>query len=834
MTSEKLALYYLAKYTNHELLIDGLILTNQLGSWEKTKKRKRSMSLKIIRVKIFYAIIFGILPIFPLLGYFQIADYLINSLISVEIIIFHGSLYFGLFFMLQFFNFFLMGMLETGMIMSGRIFQWFETLPIPREKLKRIVFVTIFRSFDIPILVIILTFPIVLFLGTSNILIFLMSIGISVLNVMFSLNILILVGGRINRVLDVNEINSRRSYTIRLFNIISYIIITLGSMYLIQWAFGSIDRFFRLFLHIQNPEMTNMFLSGIPYPFNSSYLILNLIVKDRTPLGLWVSSIIGLIIYILIIWGLYVVVLKQLEKLTFSKFRSSKDKKISKKGKKKIKVQIKPCSPKRAYLRKDLILITHDLKTFLAIVTSVILAFIYMFYFNQGSIGVPLYIVSVIYNNWIGMLIFHPILSIMLIYSILSLEDSGQSVLTALPIIPEQQARTKLFLIFTIQTIATFLPNLMFINDPNSQGILIATFVALPFIWLFLLLIFELKLMFFGKIGEHYVLREVNATNKLFKWVLIFCLQYIISFWIISFVFMFFIFRNFVGMIWFIVLVGVSLLVFVLMIYNKIFPSKRKREKLVFNEEKMVYEEMTPEPMIIQNPTILCSHPWASILLLLFLYYIFYQISMFNVMASPSFYTGDRFFFFGYVQSSIQLILSNLIFISLLLIIVPFFLGLPYGRQTIKDYTISIGLGWTISLLRGIIWAASLIISVLILDLLLSIQFSIYLIGTEFYIYEFITFLSTITFFFWQEVLFRGIILRILLIRYSKALSIILNAFIFWIWTSFLLWFPLISSGIFLLFGFISAYLTTKTNSLLLSFVLVIFLSGMYWGFYYF
>ncbi|MFX0030789.1 MAG: hypothetical protein ACFE8B_16370, partial [Candidatus Hermodarchaeota archaeon] len=547
MSHAKITLYYITKYTNYELLIDGLILTNQLGSWEKTKKRKRSMKLKFIRMKIFYAIIFGILPIFPLLGYFQIADFLLNSQIDIDIIIFHGCIYFGLFFTLQFFNFFLMGMLETGMIMSGRIFEWLETLPIERKKLKRIVLITIFRSFDIPIIVIIMTFPIITLIGTQSIIIFIISIFVSILNVFFSFNILLLIGGRIRRVLDINEINSKRSYTIRLFNIFSYITITLGSMYLIQWAFSSIDRFFIQFMNLPDPERTNIILSCIPYPFNPSYLILNFIISDRTPITLWISSIIGLVFLVSITLWLYTRALKQLEKLTFSRFHDGKDKGVSNRTKKKIEIKIKSISPVKAYLRKDVILISHDLKTFLTIITSVILSFIFLFYYNTGIIGQHVHIVNVVYTNWIGLLIFHPIISVMLIHSILSLEDSGQSVLTSLPIIPREQAKTKLYLIFTIQTIAAFLPNLMFLNDSNLNGLLLATFAGLPFIWLFLMILFELKISYFGKIGKRYVIKEVNPNNKLFKWVLIISMQYIISFWMISFVLMAFLYNNLIA-----------------------------------------------------------------------------------------------------------------------------------------------------------------------------------------------------------------------------------------------------------------------------------------------
>ena len=839
MTSEKLALYYIAKYTNHELLIDGLVLTNQLGSWEKTKKRKRSMTLKIIRMKIFYAVIFGILPIIPLLGYFQIADFLINSLISVEIIVFHGSLYFGLFFMLQFFNFFLMGMLETGMIMSGRIFEWFETLPINREKLKKIVFLTIFRSFDLPIIVIIMAFPIVLLIGTSNVFIFLISIGISILNVLFSLNILILVGGRVNRVLDVNEINSRRSYTIRLFNIISYIIITLGSLYLIQWAFSSIDVFFRLFLNIQNPEMTNIFLSSIPYPFNQSYLILNLIVSDRTPLELWFSSIIGLIIFFFLTWGLFTKTLQQLEKLTFSKFRSSKEKKTSKKSEKEVEVKIKSLSPVKAYLRKDLVLISHDLKTFLAIVTSVILSFIYIFYFNLGSIGQEIHIVSVVYTNLIGMLIFHPILSAMLIYSILSLEDSGQSVLTALPVIPREQAKTKLLLIFTIQTIAAFLPNLMFLNDPNSSGLILATFAALPFIWLFLMIIFELKISLFGKMSNRYVLKEVKPENKLFKWTLLICIQYILSFWIISFLFIFFLYRNFTGMVVFMVLVGFIGFIIVKVIYNRMFSSVSKSFKVAFDKEKMIYKEQKIKPLVIHTPTILTSQTWGSIFLLLLLYFCFFQINTNIMMTSSTFYLGDVPFFYGYLQNSLQLVYSNLVFASLLLVIVPIILGVPYGRQSIRDYLINIGLGWLPSLIKGIIWSVAICLSILFIDFILSYSkvIPIHIIKLYFDFNYVLMFLTVLTFFFWLEVLFRGIILRLLLNRYSRSAAIFLNTIIYWLWISFIMRSPILSVVMFILIGFVNAYVTTKTNSLLSSFVFSIIISLSFftplWAFFF-
>ncbi len=58
----------------------------------------------------------------------------------------------------------------------------------------------------------------------------------------------------------------------------------------------------------------------------------------------------------------------------------------------------------------------------------------------------------------ISILIFTPIISGMLLYGVLNVEISGESVITSLPIKPRNQIAGKLFLMMIIQTLAVLSP----------------------------------------------------------------------------------------------------------------------------------------------------------------------------------------------------------------------------------------------------------------------------------------------------------------------------------------------------------------------------------------
>ncbi|MHA2326585.1 MAG: hypothetical protein ACXACB_14350, partial [Promethearchaeota archaeon] len=333
-------------------------------------------------------------------------------------------------------------------------------------------------------------------------------------------------------------------------------------------AFSSIDDFFIMFLNLNSPALTNVVLSSIPYPFNPSYLVLVSIVSNRVPSQLWVSCICGLIIFTLITWWIFRKALKQVGKLTFSSHQNSS----SSIDRKKVQVDIKSTSPLKAHLRKDLVQISHDFKSFIAVITTFLLSFLFSYYFNLGNIGrsVPTEILT--YTNWVGLLLINPIISGMLIFNFLSFEETGQSILISLPIIPHDQAKAKLYLILLFQTFAVILPTVMYIQDPKFGTFIMATLGALPLIWTFTLALFEMKVNFFGKKRHHYVIEEFNSNNKMFKWTIIICIQYFLAFWVISSTFNIYVFAGYDAMATFWAFISFLGLIISFMIFRGMFP----------------------------------------------------------------------------------------------------------------------------------------------------------------------------------------------------------------------------------------------------------------------
>ena len=160
---EKASLYNLSKYAFQEILLEAQTQAtgpSQSLFLEKYERRRNSIKAQIITMKIIYAILFTILPLIPIITYFQTSRAYVEVLFPFHVRIFMESLLFGLFFVFQFIYLFSMRVLNFGIIMSGRSFRFFETLPISKKKLKKLVFLTIYRSLDIPIIAMIFVFPI--------------------------------------------------------------------------------------------------------------------------------------------------------------------------------------------------------------------------------------------------------------------------------------------------------------------------------------------------------------------------------------------------------------------------------------------------------------------------------------------------------------------------------------------------------------------------------------------------------------------------------------------------------------------------------------------------
>lgn len=749
-----LSLYTIAKYTNRELILESLLQSK--GSYkslflENFKKNQRTFKIKIIAIKILYSVIFGILPIILVLNYLEIIEGLSSSPLSSENIILTGIIFFALYFGLQFFNFVLMGILESSMVMSGIIFRWFETLPISKQRLKRLAYFTLFRTFDIPIVIIVLGFPITMLIQTQNVLLFLVSLIISLINIVFSFDLLIILGARLHGILYASP---KKTLIIRLFNIISYVAVILGSIYLIQWIFSSLDDVFLILLDYEHAQITNIILSIIPFPFNPSYLLLIVITPSQISFYMWISIFIGLGLFVLMTYMIHLKTSKVLSKITTSSLTINQKTYIKKVEKKEeIQVKIRTFTTVTAFLRKDLSIITHDVKVFLSLIMPIILSCIFTFSFNLGIIASPIIIERDIIIYFLGILIFSPIISGMIVYGLSSIDISGESILAALPINHRDRAKAKLVLMIILQTLTLFCPNFLYILSPRFPIYFFTIVLALPFVWIFLIFTFELKIYYFNKFRNRYVIEDVNPQNRIFKWALIVCIQYGLIFWMLSFILVFYINLQFELLQIFYVITTIISSTICAFIFNKMFP--------IIKEEFSKITRFT-------------RHTWISIFLILFLFYI--NLIFTNFILSSFFFSNIMRYLS--IFNIVGIILYNLSFIPLFFIMLPRILGVPNGKQLLDQYLVSVKANWLKPLLKVLGWVSLGILLFYATSIIITNIFY-QMFDLHIYVeYELLGIILNISFFFWQELSFRGIILTMLLKKKKKLAAIIINAFL--------------------------------------------------------
>jgi len=600
MKEKKLPLYSMAKLITREVMLEEQFHFSdafRTRLFENYKKSQKFLRNKIITTKISGAIIFGILPIIPLITYLTIIQYLNNPSISIEIVMFGGSLIFSIFFLVQFFNYFLLAMINTTMIMSGKSFEWYVSLPISRERLKKLVLYTIFRSLDLPNIVILTAFPIIMFIGTLDVVLLLICMGVSILNFIFSFFILLLFAARINRIMDINEINSKKAILIRLLNMFSYIFIVVGSVYFIQWISNSLDIFFSLFLNYEYPALINFFLAMIPFPLNSGYIISLFIQPNQVPFLQWLYSFLGLALFIILIWWIYNKSIKRLDPIIFSRYKPIKKSSLS--DNTSLLVKIKTTSPIIAYLRKDLIIIARDLKAFMSLIMPIIISFVFTFSYSFINIGGIALLDREIILNWLFFVGFNIIISGIIVTGILNIEEANEIIRVSLPIIPRDQAKAKLIVIFLIQTLAVISPILLFITNPALIEVLMTFLGILPFTWLLLFIMFEMRIKFFSRMKNHYVTEEIFPENKTIKWTIIYITVYLLFICIFSALVNIYFTEGIMNVILFSIIVIIIGYVSTTLIFNKLFPDirnlKLKRIKIESIEKKIKQEQEEKE-----------------------------------------------------------------------------------------------------------------------------------------------------------------------------------------------------------------------------------------------
>ena len=325
---------------------------------------------------------------------------------------------------------------------------------------------------------------------------------------------------------------------------------------------------------------------------------------------------------------------------------------------------------------------------------------------------------------------------------------------------------------------------------------------------------FELRILFFGKFKEHYVIEEINPENRFLKWILIIGIQYIISLGIILFLSTFYSYQEFLYLMIFLISISIIGLLSTILIFNKIFPNIPELKTLPKTESKY---------MIGVKSTYFSRHPWISIFLLITLYFgtIYLLKFLFQSLLHPSwshYYLFEPYQIELTIKKLLVLILYNLSSIVLLIIIIPKVIKLPYGKQPIRQYLVSIKARWPKPLSKYFIWGALVSISILSFGISMCLIFDEELGFLSWDIFLIGLFFSNII---WQEVFFRGIILTILLEISNHRKAIFLDTLLFFMFSLVSLYFlgydpfVLVISAIFFFLGYLFAYLSFKANSIL-------------------
>ena len=783
-TYNLLGLYLISKNLSQEILMDEHLQSRGIyysAISENYAEKKTQFKRKVILTKIFYAIIFGVLPVIPILAYFEYIRILTTGTYEFEFVIFSISMFYGVFFSLQFLNFLLMTIMETTVILSGRTLTWFKTLPISNNSLKRMMYITVFRNFDIPIIVITFAFPVALLFVTVNLVFFLITLGISIINTFLGINIVIIISKRLNRILNLNDVSSKKTFFIRLFNVFSYVFIILGSIYLIQWTSTAIGEIFELFMASELPSVINIIMSSIPYPFSQSYLLALMFSPTNIYPPILISTLIGMCLLLLLLYLTFYGAIRAINNVIHSeptqKYKGFFLEKI------KENFRIKVSSTFSAFLRKDLLSSTRDLKSFLSLISPIIFSFIFVSYLNLPNVSVSEPIEFQILKVWISYLLLTPMLSGIIVFSLLNIDASGHSILESLPLVPRQQAKAKLFIMFIVLTLSVILPSLLYITHPRFLIFFFGIIACVPFAWIFLFLSFEMSIYFFGKRNKSYVVTDLS-TKSIFIWVVVIFIPLSICLWIISISTMLFLntdpFELYFSV--FISFVLITAYGFSFVFYDKLFPL------IHFKEDSMKSDSMKTIANIT-NPTFFTRHLWGSIAIMLIFNFIFNFICFFidailqSILPYPMIWREDNsimdfLVYFAYFYS--PLIISNIVFILIYFQLIPKRFGIPHGRKPTGEFFDDIGLSWIQPLYKNLRYVILGLISLIFLSFILDLEWY-----PSYYIYELSYFFTIINLGFWMEIAYRGILLNILKVKYKNTHAVLIHLAIIFFYLSF-------------------------------------------------
>lgn len=519
-------LYRLSKEVSREIFLEGQLSAvgaNQATFMEKLEKNQNSMKTQEKVVKVMLAIVLGAMSILPLFAYMEILG-TDHANVAPGALLLASSIVFSLAFVIQVVYILILGLMTTSALMSGDTFNWLETLPLSKKDVRKLSIFALFRSFNIPLVVSVVALPTLMGIFTHNPAVVLGCGVISASNTLLAFSLLILLGGKFSKIMQTNDLNTKRSNRIRILTLVGYGLGTMMVAILAQYAFFLVEGIFEAVRDFQGAPLVNYFASLVPFPFAGGYL-LSLLGTDpaSVPPILWVTAVAGMGFLFVILRLAYRkagVALRQVTLPEDRKFDRAKAKKEASEAPV-VHVKVEPTTPVKAYIHKDLSMATRDIQMLMFLIMPFLLPFItgISFITSTQEAGVDFSLTLV---TWVSTFLFGAAINgFMLVSGMLNVESSGTSITAALPMIPRDQANGKLILIMGIPSIAYIAPLLVFLQAPYRLDLVLIVVATLGVPSLIGMGLFSLKVALFGRMRFKYVLEEVRVEHKAFKWIVI-------------------------------------------------------------------------------------------------------------------------------------------------------------------------------------------------------------------------------------------------------------------------------------------------------------------------
>ncbi|WP_371805062.1 hypothetical protein [Candidatus Lokiarchaeum ossiferum] len=510
---------YTEAFTQSQLDIAG---SQQSKILEKMEKNRKYMKMQSITMKIVVGVFIALMVIIPIQAFISIRSAIAENIIPESYLIFAGSMTLSASFLIQIMYLIMFGMFFASSLLSGDYLKWLSTLPIEMKDMRKITMMTFFRGMDVQFVALLLVLPIGTAIITQSIVLTLLSLLLSIINIVFSFSLLVIIGEKINRIMNNNEANSKKATFARMFVMLSYLIGSMSMSLGLNFAMRFIPTLFTEATLSSIPSSTintlNLIFSAIPLPFTASYSLVEVLIvltgNGEISTTLIITSLLGLLLFI----GFTYILLNKALKLLTNVF-VQKSKSFDENAKKTTIEDVKLCieEPVKAFFLKDRQMITRDMQMMMLVIMPILLPFIGIattgFVGEQGNEALfVLFTVNIIYSVLSG---------VMIVWGLLNVESTGSTIHASLPITVRDQVNAKVRWIFLVLTISSFLPAIFMIGKEYFIDYLIITTLFFPIGPITGIITLELKVRLFGKMKYKYVIEDVNIGQTLLKWILI-------------------------------------------------------------------------------------------------------------------------------------------------------------------------------------------------------------------------------------------------------------------------------------------------------------------------